>query len=102
MSNETLASNEVLESVIKARKAMFDAIGNCGILTYDSDKGAKKFEKFYTTGDFNELGTFNRMVKEVLKNEEDAFCMSDYFKEINRTYITLGVHNKWRALFVIE
>lgn len=94
--------NETLNSLKEAKEAMFNALGNAGILSFDYDEGAKKFEEYYHTGDFNEVGTFNRMVAEVLKAGDNGFCMVERVEAAGKTAIVLGVPEEWWALLVIE
>lgn len=97
---------EFIEYAEKARKAVvenviMDTSKDLKVFIY-SDK-VKKYLCYFETGQLNEIGTFNRVLKEALKENErgtKGWVILDFRKDV----IDVGFQfdGKWMFHFIIE
>ena len=97
---------EFIEYAEKARKAVvenaiMDTSRDLKVLLY-ADK-AKKYLCYFETGQLNELGTFNRVLKEALKENErgtKGWVVLNFRKDVIQ--IGFQFDGKWSFDFIIE
>ncbi len=97
---------EFIENAEKVRKAVVEnAIMDTSkeLKAFIYSGKATKFLTYFETGQLNELGTFNRVLKEALKENErgaKGLILLDFRKDV--IDISFQFDGKWRFDFIIE